>query len=792
MLRRIYLLLILLTLFPGVIFAQAIPVTQGGTGWGFPGGIQSGKILFGNGTSKLGTSTSLLWDNTLNKLTATNASTSEITTSGQASTSQLRVSNSATFNFLGTGLAKLTSGVLGLATAGVDYLASYDAFTHPSAGVSATTTEVRVGGLVSTASSTISGDLTVTGVATSSSFNTTSTSATSTFAYGLNVLKGCIAINGTCLSTGAGSGTVTSVGASGPTGLTWSSAVTTSGTLTATLNSGFSLRKLPSYVVAASGGDFTTIQGALDACGASGGGNIALTDTSYTQGGTGLLFKGSNCHLSGRGIGTTTISFTGATTGIKTNSAASLYENNSVEGVIMTADGNTSGICIDESDMSHTVYQNIHCDNWGSLIRVNDTQNITFYNITKNIVGTTLTVFGINASSTNPTNFNEYSNIFAGCSAANCVAYQFNNGNGNKLYLISAEPSTNSGTVGLKLFDNTLATNDGFWGNEINGCDIEANGTGVNIANSSNPSGGGIQRNVIQNCLSVENTTDWTVGSNSISQNSFISNTDSNYGAPITSFQGPLGVGTSTRLANINNTPWAFFGINPTAGVASNQFAVGSSTATSFIINNSGKVGVSSTTPNYLLSLNSGASAFSVDTGGVATTSIINTVSTTINSIIQKAKFVLSLTLPTGTAPTFTNVGDIAWDTTSGNLRVATSTAGATVAVGGATTTLYSYTASTTALVSGSTIGLPAHFLPQVAIAIICRVTSGTSFVINLSNEAGSSDTNAVTCTTTTTQFALTTNNSFAAYAGARIEFGSKVGDVGDITLRVVGYRLSD
>lgn len=53
-----------------------------------------------------------------------NASTTNLSTSATASSSALRASNSATFEFLGTGLAKITSGALGLATAGVDYIAS--------------------------------------------------------------------------------------------------------------------------------------------------------------------------------------------------------------------------------------------------------------------------------------------------------------------------------------------------------------------------------------------------------------------------------------------------------------------------------------------------------------------------------------------------------------------------------------------------------------------------------------------------------------------------------------------
>lgn len=99
-----------------------------------------------------------------------------------SSSSNIVASNSATFSFLSTGLTKVTSGVLGLATAGVDYLLNYDAWTHPSAGVSATTSQIRMAGFLSTASSTVDGNLTITG-------NATATNATTTNSFYTQTLK---------------------------------------------------------------------------------------------------------------------------------------------------------------------------------------------------------------------------------------------------------------------------------------------------------------------------------------------------------------------------------------------------------------------------------------------------------------------------------------------------------------------------------------------------------------------------------------------------------------------------
>ncbi len=96
--------------------------------------------------------------------TATNATTTNLAVTTEASTSQLTVSNSAKFTFLGSGLTKLTSGVLGLATAGTDYLTSTFKDWQLSGGYLTPTTTQTVklnNGFVSTASSTVSGLLTL-------------------------------------------------------------------------------------------------------------------------------------------------------------------------------------------------------------------------------------------------------------------------------------------------------------------------------------------------------------------------------------------------------------------------------------------------------------------------------------------------------------------------------------------------------------------------------------------------------------------------------------------------------
>ena len=150
-----------------------------------------------------------------------------------------------------------------------------------------------------------------------------------------------------------------------------------------------------------------------------------------------------------------------------------------------------------------------------------------------------------------------------------------------------------------------------------------------------------------------------------------------------------------------------------------------------------------------------------------------------------------SLEIPNSAAPTVGAAGILALDTTSNNLILATSTAGHVV-IGGATTTLYAFSVASTSpdMISGGSIGLPPHFLPQVATAIACKVDLGTSWVINLDD--GVNNTNSITCTTTWTQYALTTNNSWTAGEQIRLEGGTLTGAVDYTVIRILGYRTSD
>lgn len=152
-----------------------------------------------------------------------------------------------------------------------------------------------------------------------------------------------------------------------------------------------------------------------------------------------------------------------------------------------------------------------------------------------------------------------------------------------------------------------------------------------------------------------------------------------------------------------------------------------------------------------------------------------------------------SFEIPNGTGPTVNAAGEIALDTTSGNLVIATSSASTqNVVFASATSTLYALIIASTSpdFFNGGVLQLPEHDLEQHIYGVRCEVDSGTSVVLNLSN-GGTTDTNTVTCDTDA-QHAFTSNSTFAAGDDIRIEIGAITGAVDYLLLRFVGYRVSN
>lgn len=340
---------------------------------------------------------------------------------------------------------------------------------------------------------------------------------------------------------------------------------------------GTASKKTFTYIVSSSGGDFTTIQGAMTACGVTGG-NILLTDPLYAQGTTALTWRGSNCDMWGLSAGTTTISYTGAGTLFAASTTAA-FSHNGLHHILITSDGNAANVAIDWSNQDHGIVDDVQTSGVGTSLRLNDGLNTTFYNSFTNLDFNDNRAFCINASSTNPVNANYFSQIFCGAPSGGGIGINLNNANGNHFDHIFLEPASVTGTKGLVIFDNTLATNSGVWNNTFDHFYIELNGTGMQMTDDAGLAGSnGIKRNTFSNMINEANTTDYVVTNNNIQQNTWINAMNGNFDFPLTTFSAPFNIGTSTELQAVGQSPYCLFCMQAIGGIARNVMVIGSTT----------------------------------------------------------------------------------------------------------------------------------------------------------------------------------------------------------------------
>lgn len=231
--------------------------------------------------------------------------------------------------------------------------------------------------------------------------------------------------------------------------------------------------------------------------------------------------------------------------------------------------------------------------------------------------------------------------------------------------------------------------------------------------------------------------------------------------------------------------------LNEDAGDVDFRWESSTDSSAFFFEGSSGNIGIATTTPEARVDIWGASGGKILTLFSDAGTKFMEVLNTGVVTLLGAWNFgeATSLEIPNSASPTYGAQGIIALDTTANNLAFATSTSGHVV-FASATTTLYANTATTSPIVSGTTVDLPSHPLAQTATAFWCKVSGGTSLQVFLSD--GTNDTNTITCTTTGTQYALTTNNTWTAYEAIRMEFGTKTGDTGDLSFRVMGYRTSN
>lgn len=248
--------------------------------------------------------------------------------------------------------------------------------------------------------------------------------------------------------------------------------------------------KLPTIVVAASGGDATDIPSAYTLANNTStypdGATIFLTDLSYTIPATTTIWvKNNNITLRGN-FGGTNINWA-APSKLKALFTASgtAISGMNLEDLIFTGTSSTyAGVVVDASNVGTSLIWNVLSSGFQKTIKANDTLNATFYNMWGNIQS--YDNWCVDASSTNPINDLTLINfrcapnedgLAVDTAAGRVYGYYFNNGGQQvNLYNANAEPANATGTVGLGLYGGSNLSDM-----NIYGLYAEANATSVDI-----------------------------------------------------------------------------------------------------------------------------------------------------------------------------------------------------------------------------------------------------------------------------------------------------------------------
>ena len=401
--------------------------------------------------------------------------------------------------------------------------------------------------------------------------------------------------------------------------------------------SGGSSKPLPMYVVAATGGDYATIQAAIDALPA-GGGTINVACGTFAS----FVIKQANTVVSGQGV-CTQINFNGGTTANAVALNNSNYTNVIVERMyIHNTSGSYQGIGINASNTPLFTARDIKIDGTATSTSIKDTQNLSFYQKWSNLDlrdnKTCLDIGGL------PVNDNFFENIrCAPASGQNGFAYfitstSVNGAQNNTFININSEPT--GAAAGIKAIYCDKCVDNTF----VNAY-IEGNATGYNFTSNS-------QRNNFFGGEFVSNTTYTNAGSNNqflgvdkefqalnqIMASSTIQDVSSN-DATVASLSllgntnwAKTGDVLKIQLSNVTDTGKALHIINPGTGnsiEATNQ---------SFVLKSTGRLGVGTTSPMAILSAKGTAGGYVfalADNANAAIISVLNSGLTTFSKSVQ-------------------------------------------------------------------------------------------------------------------------------------------------------------
>jgi hypothetical protein len=259
------------------------------------------------------------------------------------------------------------------------------------------------------------------------------------------------------------------------------------GALDKTGGSSSSVATSPDIVVATSGGDYTSIQDALDNL-SSGGGTIFVKAGTYTIT-TGLLLKVSNTRLILSGGATVQCNGATVTTLIKPN-ATNLSRMEIRGGKWLQTNATAQGVCFDMSDCPNSIVAPIRIEEFGTAIKVTDTTSTSFYSHFLNIQ-----IFNCNNGieiSGSQANFNLWEGIRIRPKAGGAgTGISLVDARGNTFINCNSEPATGTGITGINI-DATSRDN------QFLGCWVENNAIGINIesgANNNSFFGGSITSN---------------------------------------------------------------------------------------------------------------------------------------------------------------------------------------------------------------------------------------------------------------------------------------------------------